>query len=165
VCTLYSCVGQQLKGKNIYTNYAWLMRGCLLYWSQFIINDKTNFWIFLGSKFDLNSEPETRCYKKQKASSGENWKTMIVSILYSVMFSYYQLYFIKYSSIYIWFQHWQSFIVELISIAVAAFSTGSDYKCLQVCSFQLKKIKSMKIRNFLCHLNRKCLKYCSSEMW
>ncbi|KAG0528384.1 hypothetical protein BDA96_05G006500 [Sorghum bicolor] len=49
----------------------------------------------------IKSEPETRCYKKQKASSGENWKTMI------------------------------SFIVELISIAVAAFSTGSDYKCLQ----------------------------------
>ena len=46
---------------------------------------KLTFLFSWALKFDLNSEPETRCYKKEKASSGENWKTMIVSILYSVM--------------------------------------------------------------------------------
>jgi hypothetical protein len=30
------------------------------------------------------------------------------------------------------FQHWQSFVGELMSTAAAAFSTGKDYKTIQV---------------------------------
>ncbi|KXG22790.1 hypothetical protein SORBI_3008G008200 [Sorghum bicolor] len=49
----------------------------------------------------IKSEPETSSYKKEKTSSGVNWITII------------------------------SFIVELASVSVAAFWTGTDYKCIQ----------------------------------
>ncbi|XP_066340815.1 uncharacterized protein [Miscanthus floridulus] len=49
----------------------------------------------------IKSEPDTSCFKKGKAGSGDNWITII------------------------------SFIVELISITVATFSTGTDdYRCI-----------------------------------
>ncbi|OQU82697.1 hypothetical protein SORBI_3005G006701, partial [Sorghum bicolor] len=49
----------------------------------------------------IKSEPDTRCFKKGKAGSGDNWITII------------------------------TFIVGLIGITYATFSTGTDdYKCL-----------------------------------
>ncbi|KAG0519706.1 hypothetical protein BDA96_08G009200 [Sorghum bicolor] len=49
----------------------------------------------------IKSEPETSSYKKGKTGSGVNWITII------------------------------SFIAELASVSVAAFSAGTDYKCIQ----------------------------------
>ncbi|CAM0152180.1 unnamed protein product [Urochloa decumbens] len=50
----------------------------------------------------IQSEPETSCYKKGKDGSGAYWKTML------------------------------SFVAELIGTAYATFSTGEDYKCIQL---------------------------------
>jgi hypothetical protein len=51
------------------------------------------------------------------------------------------------------FQHWQSFLGELMSTAASAFSTGKDYKTIQVgCMLFIqiqRTIKSIKVRNEL----------------
>ncbi|KAG2555552.1 hypothetical protein PVAP13_8NG004006 [Panicum virgatum] len=54
----------------------------------------------------IKSEPETSCYKKEKAGAGADWKTII------------------------------SFVGELMSTAAAAFSTCKDYKCIQLRNIQ-----------------------------
>ncbi|OEL17870.1 hypothetical protein BAE44_0021111 [Dichanthelium oligosanthes] len=50
----------------------------------------------------IRSEPETKCYKKEKAGGGVNWETIF------------------------------SFGFGLVSIAASVFSTGKDYKCIQL---------------------------------
>ena len=62
------------------------------------------------------------------------------------------------SSISLLFQRWQSFVGELMSTAVAAFSIGKDYKCIQVIGCMLFNqiqpiVKSIKVRNELKQLN------------
>ena len=128
---------------------------------------KLTFLFSWALKFDLNSEPGTRCYKKEKASSGENWKTMIVSILYSVMVLL---------SIVIFHQ---IFHRDMISTLAEFYCWTNQHRCscfldghrlqmftgIYVHSNWKKNIKSIKMWNLLCHLNSKCLKHCSSEMW